>query len=163
MEGYFGVIDNIVNTNSCNLSFHAASGLACWSANNTGYWMETALTTEQRAVFVKLARYNKNKFKREVKSQIAAVAAARAATKVTHWTLMWWFGLRGRMKQGQGACEQMHCMYTHVQASEAAHRRERLRAKITSSLALQKDAHSLKQQLTVKYFEEIVVPPLCAR
>ena len=62
------------------------------------------------------------------------------------------------MKQGQGACEQMHCMYTHVQASEAAHRRERLRAKITSSLALQKDAHSLKQQLTVKYFEEIVVP-----
>lgn len=49
-------------------------------------------------------------------------------------------------------------MYTHVQASEAAHRRERLRAKITSSLALQKDAHSLKQQLTVKYFEEIVVP-----
>ena len=40
--------------------------------------METALTTEKRAVFVKLARYNKSKFKREVKSQITAVAAARA-------------------------------------------------------------------------------------
>ena len=56
VESFFGLVDYVRRTNSCNLSFYATSGLACWTANRTGKWLEEDLTNQQKLIGVQLSR-----------------------------------------------------------------------------------------------------------
>ena len=56
IEGFFGLVDYILRSNSCNLSFVVTSGIACWLANKTGDFLKQRLTTKQLLIAVKLAR-----------------------------------------------------------------------------------------------------------
>ena len=44
VESYFGLVDYVKRTNSCNMSFYATSGLACWCANNASNFFNVIIT-----------------------------------------------------------------------------------------------------------------------
>ena len=81
IESFFGIFDNIITTNSCNLSFLAASGLATWTANRTGDWIRTCLTSNQQTILTKQAMRKGEAMQKQSKETIAVAADARAKKK----------------------------------------------------------------------------------
>ena len=119
IEGMFGKIDNVLSTNSVNVSFHSAAALTCWQANNTTRWLE-GLSVTQRQTLIKLSRRNGPQMARDSRQSIVDIAEAR----------------RVSMKD------------------VAAKRLERLKTKITKTLALDSDARQIHSRMTVKAFDE---------
>ena len=70
VESFFGLVDYVRRTNSCNMCFYATSGLSCWCANNCTTFFKEVLSKKHCMAAVHVARRKRTALAKDYKEMV---------------------------------------------------------------------------------------------